>query len=431
MAAIARSESKWGNLEARAFIRGLGAIVVAALALRLAYALLEGPHLVIAGDARTFHELANSIAGGHGFVRSPGAPATADHPPLYPLYLSLFSLVGLKSWAAHRAASCLLGAATVAAVGILGRRVGGERVGLVAAGIAAVYPLLWVNDATVLSESLYGLLIALALIAAYRVVDRPTAGRAAVLGALVALAALTRSEALGLALLLVLPVAWRARWRGVLAAALAGAVVLTPWLVRNWAAFDRPVLISNNSGSLLAGANCDATYHGRFTGLWRLDCIPAGATGNEAERAATYRSDGIDYARDHAGRVPAVAAVRVLRTWDLWAPHDQAIYETLEGRDRRVEYVGVAVYYALLALAIAGAVLLRRRREPLWILLAPAVLVTVASVVGYGVTRFRLAAEIPIVVLASLTLLELWRRARARRARPPASPSPSPPPRAA
>src|SRR3954447_21127776 len=164
MAAIARSESKWGNLEARAFMRGLAAIVVMALGLRVAYALIEGPHLVIAGDARTFHELANSIASGNGFVRL-DAPTPPDPPPLYPLYLSAFSLVGLKSWAAHRVASCLLGAATVGAVGILGRRVGGDRVGLGAAGIAAVYPLLWVNDATVLSESLYGLLIALALIA--------------------------------------------------------------------------------------------------------------------------------------------------------------------------------------------------------------------------------------------------------------------------
>src|SRR3954471_7857351 len=416
MAAIARSESKWGNLVARAFMRRLLTIVALGLAVRVLYALLAGPDLVLAGDARTFHSLANSIASGHGFVRELDGLTTADHPPLYPLYLSLFSLVGLKSWAAHRVASCLLGAATVGAVGILGRRVGGDRVGLVAAGIAAVYPLLWVNDATVLSESLYGLLIALALIAAYRVIDRPTAGRAAVLGAVVALAALTRSEALGLALLLVLPVAWRARWRGLAAAAVAGALVLTPWLVRNWIAFDRPVLISNNSGSLLSGANCDATYHGRFIGLWRLDCIPPGVTGNEAEQAATFRTHGIDYARDHASRLPVVAAVRVLRTWDFYRPVDQARYETFESRNRYVEGAGVAIYYVLLALAIAGAVLLRRRRQPLWVLLAPAVLVTVASVVGYGLTRFRLAAEIPIVVLASLTLVELWRRARARRA---------------
>jgi MYXO-CTERM domain-containing protein len=111
-----------------------------------------------------------------------------------------------------------------------------------------------------------------------------------------------------------------------------------------------------------------------------------------------------------------VAAVRVLRTWDFYRPVDQARYETFESRNRYVEGAGVAIYYVLLALAIAGAVLLRRRRQSLWILLAPAVLVTVASVVGYGLTRFRLAAEIPIVVLASLTLVELWRRARARRA---------------
>jgi hypothetical protein len=211
-------------------------------------------------------------------------------------------------------------------------------------------------------------------------------------------------------------VAWRARWRGIAAAAAAGALLLAPWLVRNWIAFDRPVLVSNNSGSLLAGANCDATYHGRFIGLWRIDCIPTGVGGNEAEQAAVYRSRGIDYARGHAGRVPAVAAVRVLRTWDFWAPHDQAIYETFESRDRNVEYIGVGAYYLLLPLAVAGAFLLRRRREPLWILLAPAVLVTVSSLIGYGLTRFRLAAEIPIVVLASLTLLELQRRVRARRA---------------
>lgn len=416
MAAIARSESKWGNLVARAFMWRLLTIVALGLAVRVAYALLVGPDLVIAGDARTFHALANSIASGHGFVREFDGLTTADHPPLYPLYLSLFSLAGLKSWAAHRLASCLLGAATVGAVGLLGRRVGGERAGLVAAGIAALYPLLWINDATVLSESLYGLLVALALIAAYRVVARPTAGRSAVLGAVVALAALTRSEALGLGLLLVLPIVWRARWRGVAAAAVAGALVLAPWFVRNWIAFDRPVLISNNSGSLLAGANCDATYHGRFIGLWRLDCIPPGVHGNEAQQAATFRSDGIDYARDHAGRLPAVVAVRVLRTWDFWRPVDQARYETFESRNRYAEGAGVAIYWVLLPLAIAGALILRRRRQPVWILVAPAVLVTLASVVGYGVTRFRLAAEIPIVVLASLTLLELQRRARARRA---------------
>ena len=167
--------------------------------------------------------------------------------------------------------------------------------------------------------------------------------------------------------------------------------------------FDRPVVISTNSGTLLAGANCDPAYHGPLLGLWRLDCIPPPRSRNEAAQAASWRRDGLDYARDHRGRLPVVLAARVLRTWDLFRPREQARYETLEGRRVRVEEAGVAVYYVLALAAIAGAVLLwRRRRELLVVLLAPAVLVTLSSAAGYGVTRFRMAAEIGIVVLAAV-----------------------------
>src|SRR3954465_11876100 len=80
MAAIARSESKWGNLVARAFMRRLLTIVALGLTVRVVYALLAGPDLVLAGDARTFHSLATSIASGHGFVRERAGPPH-PHPP--------------------------------------------------------------------------------------------------------------------------------------------------------------------------------------------------------------------------------------------------------------------------------------------------------------------------------------------------------------
>ncbi len=51
-------------------------------------------------------------------------------------------------------------------------------------------------------------------------------------------------------------------------AALAFVVVLTPWTVRNWMVFDQPVLISTNSGSAVAGANCAETYYGDQLGGW-------------------------------------------------------------------------------------------------------------------------------------------------------------------
>ena len=64
-----------------------------------------------------------------------------------------------------------MGAATVALIGLLARRVAGDRAGLVAAAIAAVYPPLWMLDASLRSESLYAPLIALVLLLAYRLRD--------------------------------------------------------------------------------------------------------------------------------------------------------------------------------------------------------------------------------------------------------------------
>src|SRR4051794_32058425 len=162
-----------------------------------------------------------------------------------------------------------------------------------------------------MSETLYGLLIALVLLAAYRLRDEPTAWRAVALGAVIGLAALTRAEALLLLPLLLLP-----RWRWFLVACLATAVVVLPWTVRDWAAFDQPVLISTNDGITIAGSNCPASYHGRELGSFTTSCIaPVRFPDNEARQAAEYRSDATSYASDHAGRAPVVVAVRVLRLW--------------------------------------------------------------------------------------------------------------------
>ena len=63
-----------------------------------------------------------------------------------------------------------------------------------------------------------------------------------------------------------------------------------------------------------------------------------------------------------------------------------------------------------------GAVVLRRRGERLWVLLAPAVAVCVAAVLGYGVPRLRHAFEPALLVLATVGLLAAWDGWRARRA---------------
>ncbi len=175
----------------------------------------SSPSSCVKGDELFYNAEANSVAGGHGFVEPfsafihPGEkpPPAADHPPL-----TVFVLTPV-SWLAehapfdavikeplhdhvreHRYAMVVLGSLLVALIGVLGRRVGGDKVGLVAAGIAAVSPNIWVNDGLVMSETLTALTVVAALLAALWWRDRPSVRRAALVGAVCGLAILARVE---------------------------------------------------------------------------------------------------------------------------------------------------------------------------------------------------------------------------------------------
>ena len=166
-----------------------------------------------------------------------------------------------------------------------------------------------------MSETLYGLLVAVSLLAAYRYLDRPDTRSAVILGALLGLTALTRGEALLLFPLLLVPAIRRpGGWRGAAVAVVVFAAVLTPWTIRNWSAFDRPVLVATNSGTAIAGANCDATFaSGDKLGGWNPPCIQEHPGLNEAEHHAEALREGLEYAGDHLGRLPVVLAARAGR----------------------------------------------------------------------------------------------------------------------
>ena len=98
-------------------------------------------------------------------------------------------------------------------------------------------------------------------------------------------------------------------------------------------------------------------------------------------------------------------------------------------RERLTDPIRAGRVRGSVAHAIAGLVTLRRRREPLWILLSPIVLVTIASVIGYGTPRFRHAAEIPLLVFGGVAVTRVldwaqahgWARPRRSAPRPAAA----------
>ena len=372
------------------------------------------------------------IAGGGSLTDySGGSVPTAYHPPLFPALLAIPSKLGLTSYGEHRAAGCAMGAATVAVVGLAGRRLAGERLGLIAAALAAVYVPAIGNESVLMSESLYGLTIAATILAAVWLMERPSARRAAVLGAAIGLAALTRAEALALLVLLV-PFAVRGarggRIRLAAVAVVATAVVVAPWCIRNTLEFDRAVGVSTGDGGVLAGANNHDAYYGPQKGAWNLGGL-AVARSARAERpddaalSARLRRKGLDYAGDHLGRLVPVAAVRVLRTWSVWPlePDEKVTYNAfVGGRDKNAEWAALVMGWAVMALAVAGGIALRRRGVPIAPLVAPLVLVTVVSALFFGDVRFREAADVSLVLLAAAALSRLPDRAGAAAEAPPA-----------
>jgi hypothetical protein len=58
----------------------------------------------------------------------------------------------------------------------------------------------------------------------------------------------------------------------------------------------------------------------------------------------------------------------------------------------------------LVPFAVAGGVLLRRRRVPITPLVAQFAIVTLTAAAIYGLVRFRVPAEVSLVVLAAVAL---------------------------
>ena len=409
----------------------LAAIMLIGFAVRVAFVAVRQSKVVLqTGDAYWYHHQARLVADGRGFLNpfaffkdgvvAPGA----DHPPGFVLVLAAADKLGVDSAQGQRYLMCVLGTLTIGAVALLGRRVAGARVGLIAAAFAALYPNFWINDGMLMVETVFMFAMTVALYFAYGVVQG--GGRREVIGmsAGLAAAALVRPEALILYPTLVLGLVllrreqpWRERWVRLGLAALVPIVAFAPWAIYNQGRFERPVPISTGAGQTLAVGNCDLTYEGAFLGFYNIGCLrepqidPPTDT-DPSERDASYQRIARGYIGDNVGDLPRVVAARVGRLWHVYQI-DQGLRLDgyIEGRSggppgSSLVFVRAALwsYYVLVVLAIAGGVVAFRRRIPLSPLVAQVLLATFTAATTFGVTRYRAGAEIAVVVLAAVAV---------------------------
>ena len=228
--------------------RWLLVVGLSALLVRFVYVLVVLRHYSPVSDALHYHTLAEAIGDGRGFVHDfPfGRPhATAFRPPLYPLLLGgVYAVTGPKLGAAQ-ALNVVLGSGVAVLAALLAWRMAGWRAGVVTGLVAAVYAPLVFNDGPPLSEPL-GLLLLVATVLLLR------EGRAAWAGVTSGLLVLTRPSAQFFVVVVTGWVLWRLGLRRVCLYGACVALVVAPWVARNWVRLGTPVLVTSNGFNLNA-----------------------------------------------------------------------------------------------------------------------------------------------------------------------------------
>jgi len=153
---------------------GWGSCSPAAVAVRTVYALQAAPDPTFLDDDNFFHLTGRYLAEGKGYVqplpltfRGESNP-TAEHPPGYPLLLSLVGRLAAGGVDTQRMASVIAGSLTVLAVALIARRLAGNRAGLIDGVLCAAYPSFIAADGALMSESLLGTLVAFSLLQTLR-----------------------------------------------------------------------------------------------------------------------------------------------------------------------------------------------------------------------------------------------------------------------
>jgi 4-amino-4-deoxy-L-arabinose transferase-like glycosyltransferase len=376
------------------------------LLLRLAFGFTYWVDEPLTRDEQEYLSLARSLVAGDGFVydavlRAQGDPFRA---PGYPAFLAAVGGGqgrGDELPESVKVAQAVVGALGVVMTALVAGRLAGSRAAVVAAWIAAIHPPLVAISARAFSEAVFWPL-ALGVAWAFDRALEPGGrgvGRGLAAGLLAGADILVRPALLAF---LPLAAAW-ALWRrrpAVAVACLAGAaVVIGPWTARNYAHYERLVLVASEGGVTFWTGN-----HALATGDGDLAANPNLARAKQALRAA------------HPGLSEEQMEPVYYREALAWIRANPMDWLALQAR--KLFYLVVPVgpsyrvhsarYYAasaipyLAVLALAGLAVWRgtafNRTAGLWLLLASSIVV---CLVFFPSERFRIPVIDPALIVAA------------------------------
>lgn len=248
----------------------LFAIILVAVSLRVGAAIYMGDTVVdMPGifDQISYDRLAQNLLAGHGFsFDQDWWPATrAGEPTAHWSYLMTSYLFLVYKAFGHHPLIARLIQAVIGGIFMpwlifrLGRRMGGDRIGLLAAGISAIYIYFFYYAAALMTETFFFLAVLGVLNLSIDLVEKPGWWKAITLGFMIGCVVLLRQL-----FMLFLPflVIWifiagrkLLRVKYLIAIIVVPVLMILPWTIRNYFAFHQFVLLNTNAGYAFFWAN--------------------------------------------------------------------------------------------------------------------------------------------------------------------------------
>jgi hypothetical protein len=358
-------------------------LLLIAFVLRCAVVVVRRDNLSIDRDA--YLAIAENLVAGNGFCSVVGQP-TAFRPPLYPLLLA--ACLSLGGTIAIAVVQIGLGTATVGLTWRLARNAGlARKIAFVAGLLVAVDPLLLELTSQPMTETLFAFLTTALLCS----LTRPTGlkiERPIVSGVLFGLAALCRPSIWAFGGLWIGFVAIRiarsffrkelsaetVNWRGGITVAIVAVAVVSPWALRNWSVFGRPILMTTHGGYTLALGNNEffdadvvsgreRVWSGDSLRKWKQDSerrlAEAGVRqGDELTRDAALSRQAVEWIRAKPSRFVAACWLRVKRFWAVRPQRQDTGSENVS--------FAIGLWYTAVTLAGLGGLLRHRTSWGRW-----------------------------------------------------------------
>jgi 4-amino-4-deoxy-L-arabinose transferase-like glycosyltransferase len=344
---------------------------------------------------------------------------TAYRPPVTSLtWAGVYAVVG-RRYDAIRLLNCAFGVATVWLVFVLGKKVHGDAVGLIAAAGYAVYPHALFYSVELLSEAESTFLFLAYLIVCLDFARRPTWGLAVLAGVISGVGMLCRPAQMFMIPLTVVWALWQFRGdpKAILksfAIPVVAAACLVPWVVRNYQVFHAIIPFSTMGQSVLLQGNNRIVYDDpEYWGynVWDTD-IP------EYKEALAAPNDEV--LRDkEAGRLAKewiLANKEKLPIMVYWK-WKRGLTPFLQPQSPRIFRLATLLSWGPVLLLSAVALIPTlvdqlKRREPGWILHLGIVHYLITTALFFGYARYRHPIEPICLILGAVAIVAAARWAR-------------------